>query len=723
MRRLLHTHIVALLCLASSTALHSPAMADTVSDNVSDTTAPVPAFLTAEKITHNEKNATVIASGRVEVNQHGHILMADEIVYNYHDDTLFARGNVSLLETTGDVMFAEEVTLKDSMQQAIITALRARLRDDSLLAANSAIKQNPTTYVLKQAVYSPCDVCNTVAGYSVPPLWQVKAQDITLREDEEIMEYRHAWIELMGVPTLYTPYLSHATPGAKRKSGFLVPTYGNSSSLGTLVKLPYYWNIAPNQDATITPVYTGNEGPLLMGEYRYLNDKGQMELHGSITHPDQRDSFGNTVPGKNQLRGHIEGYGQFSLENDWSWGFSSKRASDDTYLRRYHYGDETYLTTRFYTQQLHHSNYLRFETLSFQGMQVDDDPGKTPLILPLISTHHEATLDHNLGYYAIDSNVLVLSRDEGTESRRVSLTGEWTKPFISSGGHVFEIGSSLRVDGYSIHDNTQIDDDTPLKGRFIPQAHIGWSLPLMNQFTDYYVIVEPITQVIVSPYGNNSEVIPNEDSQFSEIADYNLFSGNRLTGLDRVEAGPRANYGVKGRIHNHTGQQLSFLTGQSYRPRTSASDPDIAGFDTHFSDFVGRVAFRANDLLTLAYRFRTDKETFRANRNEFESRIDWAPIALNLHYLSLNESTNSALGKREEILATSTVQLSDAWSLSGRSRHDLSRDGGTIYSGANILYSTSCIDIAFDWFREFTRDRDIEPSTSVTVQVSLKGLN
>lgn len=712
-------HIITALAIYYYAALPAHSTSTTLPSNNTD---QPPAFITADKIFYNQNNKTVIASGNVEISQDGRILIADKIIYSQNDETIYAEDNVSFLEKNGDVIFADEIKLTQRMKQAIITALKVRLRNNALLAASFGTKTNKNTYILNNAVYSPCNVCNTINKTPIPPLWQIKANDITLDEANEEIRYSHAWLEILGTPTIYTPYLSHATPDAKRKSGFLTPTYGNSSSLGTLVKTPYYWNISSNYDATVTPVYTGNEGPLLMGSVRHLTRKGYYELSGSVTHPDQRNELGQKVLGEKELRSHINGYGHFNLKNDWSWGFSGKRASDDTYLRRYNFGDETYLTTNLYSQQLESTNYMRLETLSFQGVQANDNPKTTPLISPLINTHHEFIPQHKLGYYTLDTNTLVVNRDEGSKTRRLSLTGGWNTSFTSTGGHLFTLNNTIRADGYSIHNSDPLSD-TQTKSRIIPQTELLWSLPLIKNTTNHYIILEPTSNIIISPYGSHSDIIPNEDSQFAEIADYNLFSTSRFSGLDKVEEGSRVNYGLKGHVRNNHGHQLSFLAGQGYRPKKTKTLSTITGFNDRFSDIIGRIQFSSNNLFHLSYRFRADKNNLQAKRNEIESRISWKSLKLNVQYISLNESSNTALGQREEVLASSSFKLSPSWLISTRSRHDLSDNGGAIYSGANILYSNSCLDISLDWFREFTRDRDIEPSTSMTMQISLKGLN
>src|SRR3546814_15641249 len=87
---------------------------------------------------------------------------------------------------------------------------------------------------------------------------------------------------MWGVPVMYAPYFFHADPSVKQKTGFLTPTLGSDSDLGWLAHIPFHIAIAPNQDATLTPIFMSKEGVIGAGEYRYLSDRGRIELEGSV---------------------------------------------------------------------------------------------------------------------------------------------------------------------------------------------------------------------------------------------------------------------------------------------------------------------------------------------------------------------------------------------------------------------------------------------------------
>lgn len=686
-----------------------------------------PAMVEADEMHYDKKKMMVSASGSVKVMQGDRILMADKVSYDQKNNVVKASGNISLLEPDGSVVFADEIELKDDLKAGIVDRFSAKFKDESRLAANKAERLDEDVTVLEKVVYSPCPLCEDDPKKA--PLWQVKANKATIDRKEQRVKYNNAFFEVKGVPVLYTPYLSHATPDADRKSGFLVPKYSTDRIFGTTVKTPYYYNIAPNKDATITPIFTSNEGPILSAEYRHLVEGGQYQLEGSITNPDKVDTEGNPIPGK-EVRGHIEGIGHFDINEEWSWGFKAKRSTDDTYLRRYNFGDEDVLTSRAYADRMSGRDYAQVETISFQGLKESDDPGQTPLILPGATMHFEGEPGFHGSRWFAGGNIMSLSRDEGVSSRRLSMEGGFKIPHTTNSGHVFELSTMLRGDGYSV-DNVQADPSDPsgvtkdgMTSRVIPEAKLKWSLPLIKNGSDRQFFVEPLADVIVSPYGGNPDKIPNEDSQDVEFSDDNLFNSNRFTGYDRVENGPRVNYGVRGRVHDYKYGDVDMVVGQNYRAKKDRSFDARSGLEDNFSDYVGRIGYQ-KEIFDIAYRFRMDKDSLALNRNAVSAGLNFSPLRFDMDYISVDEDFDPNVDLSEEnreiMLASSSLDITKKWTVSGSGHRNL-EDGEWVSTKADLLYKGDCVDVGVAWFREFTRDRDIRPNTTLSLQVSLKNL-
>ncbi len=128
-------------------------------------------------------------------------------------------------------------------------------------------------------------------------MWQLRAEHVTIDEVAQEVTYEDAYFDIYGMPVMYSPYMSHATPGADNQSGLLTPTFMHSSNLGSVFKQPVYYAIAPDKDVTITPIYTTKAGPVLAAEYRQKFNEGPLKLDGSITSAPNIDAQGNPIAG------------------------------------------------------------------------------------------------------------------------------------------------------------------------------------------------------------------------------------------------------------------------------------------------------------------------------------------------------------------------------------------------------------------------------------------
>lgn len=683
-----------------------------------------PAFMRAETVYYDRNSSLVTADGKVEILHGNRILIADQVTYDQRNDTVKALGNISLLEPDGSVLFAHEVLLRDGFKAGAVEHFRAKLSDGSRIAAQRGRRENGTRTTMERAVYSPCPICKEDPDRA--PLWQLKAREATLDEEKERVSYKHSFFEVYGVPVLYSPYFSHPSPDAKRKSGLLTPSYESDTYFGHQVTAPLYWNIAPQMDATITPTVNTRKGPVLAAEFRHLLPFGQYELSASGTYTEKVDDNTGTSLSGNETRGHYEGNGLFNLNEFSTFGFNVKHASDDTYLRRYNFGNEDILESRVFQENIYDRQYFGVEAIHFQGLNILDDPDTTPFILPAATGHVEVnTLP--LGLTAsFDGDVLVLGRDKGAESRRASLEGALSRRFIIPGGQVITARASLRGDGYHVNNVPDPVDPSISRdgttGRIIPTGELQWSLPFIRNSAQRSFTIEPRAQFIVSPHGGNPEDIPNEDSQDIEFGDDNLFDVHHYVGLDRVEGGPRANYGLALGMNDAKFGTVDMLFGQNLRVKRDNLFPGRSGIGNYASDYVGRISYQAPHIVNLDYRFRVDHDNLTFNRNIATASLNFDMLRVSSDYVWLDEDYDNDTGNpREEIYGRAEVDVTKRWTFEGNIRRDLGLNSW-VATGAGLLYSGDCVSLGINYLRTYTRDRDIRPDNSVTIQFGLRNL-
>jgi LPS-assembly protein len=181
----------------------------------------------------------IVATGNVEFTREDHTLLADTVSYNEKSELVTASGHVTLLEPTGEAIFADYVELTGDLKDGMMQNLRMRLQDDSRLAANGARRTGGNRTEFSKAVYSPCDLCRD--DPSRPPLWQIKAKRIVHDQESHDVTYNDATFDL-GVPVAFSPSFSTRSTVDRRTDPFArfrgdLPRQANPIS--------YYFDIAP----------------------------------------------------------------------------------------------------------------------------------------------------------------------------------------------------------------------------------------------------------------------------------------------------------------------------------------------------------------------------------------------------------------------------------------------------------------------------------------------
>jgi LPS-assembly protein len=673
----------------------------------------------ADELRVDQELSLVVARGNVEIAQGQRRLLADTVTYNQRTDLITASGHVSLLEPTGEVVFADYIELTDEMNEGFAREIRMLMTDRSRLAGNTGRRTGGNRTELRKGVYSPCDLCREDPTRA--PAWQIKAGSIVHDEDQKIVEYRDAVLELGGIPVFYLPYLSHPDPTVKRLSGFLPPTIGNSSTLGFNATVPYFWAIDDDKDLTLSPLFTADGGTVLAGEYRQRFRFGALDVEGSIVQDEIPESSGGT---RDDLRGHLFAHGRFDIDEVWRSGFDLRRTTDQTYLRRYRYADsENALVSTGYVEAFQPRSYASARAFAFQPLRVQRDVARQPVVTPVLDYNWVGTPSLWGGRFAVDANLLNLWRDDGSDSRRLAAGGEWRLPFAGPVGTAWSLAAGLRGTGYSVGDLDRPDgsEKNGFEGYVFPQVALEGRWPWIRRGARWTQTIEPMVGFYAAPSGLNSRDIPNDDSVAFDYDELDLFSRNRFAGYDRVDDGQRVDYGLRASIHGDRGGVSQILVGQSYRLQDNTPFPANSGLDDRLSDIVGRVTVSPLDGLDLVYRFRLDHSDLGIERQE--GRVSFGPdqLRVTLSYLDLPPVAGE-LDRREQVTAGAVIGLTRYWRLGLSTTRDLVGDVGSLSSAASAIYQDECLAFTVTIAHSGTRDRDIEPGTSVYFTLVLKNL-
>lgn len=689
----------------------------------------------ADSLVYDEKADVVSASGRVIATRDGYRLEADTITYNRKSGQVEAVGNVVLTSPDGQTVTTDRVDVSDSLRDGIIDNIRLILEDGSRLAALGATKNGKITS-LNRAVYSPCDVCNEKGEER--PLWQIKAVKVVRDEDRKRIFYKDAFLEFLNTPILYLPYLSHPDPTVSRATGFLIPEIKTRRTLGLSVDTPYFINLAPWRDLTLTPSVFTAVLPALSAEYRERIGDGPLRVGGTVTYSSGK-SINGIVSTNNSVRGYIYADGRLQHNARWRSTFKMRLTTDDTFLRRYDISNEDTLRNSYSLERFTTNSYFVAELQAFQGLRSTKRQGLIPVVFPALNYWWRSQPAWLGGRFTLEANAASLIRTSGLDTQRATVTGGYEIPYLNSLGQQWKATLQARGDLYRVSNASRPDDIayTGANGthaRALPLAALEVRWPLGAPGFGGQQTLEPIAQLVVARRDNQTRLIPNEDSRSIDLDEANLFSLNRFPGNDRFEGGARLTYGARWTLD--TGKlAIETQFGQSYRLNTDSTVfPKGTGLDGKFSDFVGRTSIRFGNTIDLVHRFRIDRNSLAIRRNEIDAIFGGVTWSASVGYSKLNRNIAiEDLADREELRLAGRLQVAKYWSVTGSTIIDLtgrnalrpatSSDGfNFVRNRLGVEYEDECFIVGLDWRRNYTEDRDFRRGTTFIFRLALKTL-
>jgi LPS-assembly protein len=690
----------------------------------------LPALITADRVIQDHDLNTVTASGHVEIDQGGRVLLADTLSYNLTQDVIIAAGHVVLTELSGDVTFADYIELSGDMKQMVANRIHLLLSDDSRIIAASERSNGTDKRVIDKAFYTPYP--SDPNNPQKTPLWGISSARVIHDETAHQIRYYNSWFDADGLPTVYWPYFSIADPSVKRESGVLSPSIINNHIVGFGASFPYFQVLGPSEDVTLNPLITENYGPAMSAMYRWRGESGEIKTITSVAGEPNNGSLVNSTTGW-----HVNSKAQFDLDPTWRYGWNVYQASDKDYLRYYDYHiPQPFLTTHPYVEGFGYRSYAAIEAYSFQSQSdiptllAPGEPNKAPYILPLITYSVMSEPGALGGYWTFDTHAASIARaDDEQDSRRINSLTAWHRPFVAEDGEYYTLTTSLRADFYNTEHllnpyTGTVVDGTVNATRLLPAATLDWRYPLAKVGSETSQTISPIIVASASPYnGDNSYKIPNEDSLDFELDDMNILSPTPFSGYDRVFSGPHVAYGGEYNVTRRGAQLGDVLLGQIYQPHPQTIFQPGTGLDGQFSDYAGRIEADPSPDLTLDYRFRVDKQNFGMRRSEVNALIGPAPMRLTLTYVFFGQlNPDSPFAEREQVSGTLAMQLDQNWQVQLYDNSNLGPRSGPLQTGFRVVYEDEGLLVTLDAGERHTTINTFYAGHYAILSVNLKTL-
>ena len=665
-----------------------------------------PAFLMADRLEGRAGEETT-ATGNAELRRATQVLNADWLKYWSDDDTVFARGNVRLTRINGDAITGPEMKLKLDANTGYFDKPEYSFGQYTAHgSADRIVFDGENRYRLENGTFTTCP-----AGQED---WILRTRDIELDYTRDVGVARGATVSFMGVPVLSTPWVDFPLT-SRRKTGFLSPTFGTTGKSGAEVTTPFYWNIAPNMDATIAPRVMTKRGVQLNSEFRYLDENYHGEARVEWLPSDRlkgTDRFGLALE-------HSQNFG-----NGFSGGLNLNKVSDDSYF--------TDLATRIaMTSQanLLRDGYLKyyggwwsgiariqsFQTLQDPAAPIDPPYHRTPQLL--VSALRPAAG----GDFSFLGEFVDFSHPTKVTGSRLSLYPSFSLPLDTAAAYVTP-KFGVRFVEYGLHNtaNNPVAGDNTFS-RTVPvfsvDSGVTFERDMALSGNKLVQTLEPRLYYLHVPYRDQS-AFPIFDTALADLNLMQLFSENTFVGGDRIADANQLTAAVSSRlIQADNGQERVRVTvGQRFyfEQQKVTLDNTTPARPAGASDFIAAITGKLTDHISLDTSLQYNLQEKRTERSGVSLR----------YYPELGKVLNAGFRYQRDVLQQ--VDVSAQWpvwgnvSLVGRYNYSI-RDRRVLEEIGGVEYNGGC------WVARLVMQRyalsTLSSTTAVFVQLELNGLS
>lgn len=643
-------------------------------------------------------------------------ILAEHIDYRLAPERVEAQGELRYWDSTR-ILFAEHGVFQPGTEQGQAENVRFWLTAQHLSGESAHVTRlNADQDQMQQVSLSSCPMPKPGETRD----WTLDARQVDLNHATGRGVAHDAWLHFKGVPLMYAPYFDFPLDN-RRATGFLYPSFNYNSETGVSATIPYYWNIAPDKDATLTLRPMSKRGVMLGGEYRQIWQEGGGILRGDWL-PNDRESddqrYFYDIQAQHQLAG-------------WSNSLAVRRASDINYFRDF--GSSSQISNTAYLES--HASTSRGFNTSF-----NDQPGAWQLSL-LAQEYQNLSFSVNgadLPYKRMPQ--LLLNGEQALGALRLSLLAEavsFKSEYDSNPeGERYALMPTLSlpiderwyritpsVGLHSLH--YQINDQNSLTQN-IPVSSIDARF-FFDRYGEHFTQqLEPRLYYLYVPYHEQNAPLFDTDLPLPSLS--RLFSSNRYIGRDRQGDANALSYALTWRAMDSVEgyERLSFGLGQQYRfseERVTLNPGD-----------PGNPRGAGETIAELGAGFSREWSTrITASESQTYAVLSYRPIpgadalphhqqAVSLYYG--NQAETVGLPSVNQIGLSLVWPLSRQWQVLGHVAQDLDVEK-PLQLLAGLAYESCCWRVKFgaEYYAVSNPNPDVvEYSTAALLQFELKGL-
>lgn len=667
-------------------------------------------------------DGTNVLSGDVVLKQGGRELYSDEIRLNRESRATELNGNV-VIRQPGMLILGESAKVNLNEKKLDVRDTEYVIHDLHVHGKAGRI-YNPEEkiLVLDNSSYTTCEPNDNA--------WAIAAKEIKLDETSGWGEVKGAKIEIGGVPVIYLPWWTFPIDD-RRQSGFLFPSIGTGEN-GLDLATPYYLNLAPNYDATITPRYLADRGEMLEAEFRYLTPNTQGDFGGGYLHKDKQLDQSRELFAWN----HRGTYDNWVNTVDYTWVGDSDHFLDlDTTLNT---ASETHLRQR--TDLTYYGSSWNARALLQQFQTIDElisDEDLPYRMLPQLRANGSHTLDDTHWVFAIGTEYTYFDHPEEiiegpTSAHRVRIYPSVTYNYRRGWGFIVPKFTF----NYRYYDLNQVNLDDNTSELETPTASLDAGLYFDRPFqwgaNEYMQTLEPRVFYLYTPFRDQND-LPTFDTAKTSFGFEQLFRENSFTGGDRISDANQVSVGLTSRLINQSSglEQINVSLGQIFYLRDrevqlNETDPPET---TTLSPFVGRLNWYLNE--KWSWRAESQWDSQENNIDSVVTGVGYRDQYGNLLNFTYNYYDDGAViaDPGSEKIKQSDVSfiwsVSQRWAVLGRWGFDLN-ESRSFDNIVGVEYESCCWRMRLVNRRYLKESNDenevVQPSQGIYLQFELKGL-
>ena len=618
--------------------------------------------------------------------------LVEEVITTKKTNVIDVDNNIYIFENAKINLVSKEILGKE-LKIDFVDNYFGVPNNDPILKGRSAVSNDKQTKIYK-TVFSTCNTTNKSC-----PGWEIETEEFTHDKVNKVFNYKNSWLKLFDQEIFYFPYISHPDSTVKRKSGFLIPYYGNSNNFGSWVNIPYFKTLGKDKDMTFNPRIYADDKFIMQAEYRQSLEKSKFISDFSYNN-DGKNSNAHLFA---NLGGKIDDKSNYSIQY--------QSVTNDKYLKIHNLStssplinNESVLTSKInYSKNIDSNTKFNTDFITYENLSKRNND-RFQYIFPNFIFTKNLELDKNYnGNFKFKSSGFQKNYD--TNKYESLIINDF---LFESNNYVNNKGLVTNYDLLLKNFNSYTENSSSYKEKGDYEVFgtllINTSLPLRKITKNGNDYLKPITSFRYSP--NNTKNISDKDLRLSYN---NIFALNRIGTNEIVEGGKSLSLGFEYEKRNKNDQKiLGFALANSLRDRSNDNLPSKTKLNEERTDLVGKFSFSPNKVLNFDYSFSYDNNLKNSNYDSVSTSINYGIVSTSFNFLS----SGDVIGNDEIISNSSTIKLDKEKSLKFNIAKDLNRDF-TEYYDLIYEYETDCLKASVEYNKKFYRDGNLQPEKSL----------